>query len=650
MPLSKDYEKFLQEFKHRRGSLYEKLCGISEIILPINPPGKEKFEKAIDFAHLDITPKGAFGFSILFLLLFPLFFLSIGFALNILSSIPYIMLITIFSVTIFYYIYTLPYTIATNFRIKASSEMVLGVLYMSIAMKVIPNLEYAIKFAGQNLTGALARDFKKMLWDVYTGKFVSVSDALDPFMEKWKRESEEFVKAIYLIKNSFFETSDKRNKILNESVNVILSGTKDRMRNYARDLKSPLTVLNAMGILLPMLGLVFFPIISIFLPDVVQLSFLVIGYNVLLPIAIYWMMKTYLERRPVAFHQPDLSKHPKFADKKFEYIILFLSIVIPAVVIYYFYSLLAASTETFSFNLLIYSMVVTWAASAGIISYTISTTITKLKVRDEIVQIESELGEVLFQLGTQLTRGMPIENALKEAMPRLKELKIYKMVEKILYNMENFSMTFNAAVFDKDGGAIKYYPSKLITAVMHAVTEISKGGTLVLSDAMLSISAYLKNMHDTEEELKNNLDEVASEMQMQGLILSPLSSGIVVALVAMVTEVLVFLKGATDTLKNQLSGYGAFGTAGSGVLDSIINLNKITPAHTFQLLVGFYMIEAVSMIAYFKSVINYGDDAIQSKYAIGKLLLFGTIIYSIVLIVIYSGFTSLVNIQTLAVK
>lgn len=185
-----------------------------------------------------------------------------------------------------------------------------------------------------------------MLWDVYTGKFVSVTDALDPFMEKWKRESEEFVKAIFLIKNSFFETSEKRNKVLNESVSVILSGTKDRMRNYAKDLKAPLQVLNALGILLPMLGLVFFPIVSIFLPNIIQPAFLVIGYNVILPIIIYWMMKSYLERRPTAFHQPDLSKHPQFVNDKMKYIILILSIVIPAVIIYYVY------TVTCSCNLL----------------------------------------------------------------------------------------------------------------------------------------------------------------------------------------------------------------------------------------------------------------------------------------------------------
>lgn len=643
MPLSKEYEEFLDEFKFRRTSFYEKLCNFSEIILPINPPSKEKFEKAIDFAHLNITPKGAFGLAVLTLILFPLFFLSLGFLLNIISNIPYILLLAIFTGTLFYYFYSLPFTIATSFRIKASSEMVLAIVYMSIGMKVIPNLEYAIKFAATNLTGPLSRDLKKIIWDIYNGKFVSISDALDPFMEKWKRENEEFTKAIYLIKSSFFETAEKRNKILNESINVVLNGTKERMKNYAQELKSPLTIMNALGILLPIIGLVFFPIMTIFLPDIVQPAFLVIGYNVILPIVIYWTMKTYLERRPTTFHQPDLEKHPSFRSNRFFYSIVFFSLATSIVFSAFGTYEITLSNETFSIPLLLYSLLITWGVSSGIVLYMILTTFNKLKIHDEIVQIESELGEVLFQLGTQVTRGMPIENALKTSLPRLKELKISKMVEKILYNMESFGMTFTSAVFDKEAGAMNYYPSKLIEAVMNALTEISKGGMIVLSDAMLSISTYLKNMHDVEEGMKDLLEDVSSDLSMQALILAPLSSGIVVAMSAMVVNLLSTFKLSIDKVKGSFQSYGPFGQAGSGIFDSIVNLNKLMPAQYFQLIVGIYLLEVVAMIAIFLAIIRFGDDKIQRKYTLGKLILFSMSIYTVVLLLTFFGFNSLIS-------
>lgn len=642
MPLSKEYEEFLQEFKFRRGSPYEKMCGVAEIILPINPPQKEKFENAINFAHIDISPKGSFGFAILSILFFLLFFLLVGFFLKISTNVPYLLFISAFAISIFYYLYSLPFTIATSFRIKASSEMVLGIVYMSIAMKVVPNLEYAIKFAATNLTGPLARDLKKILWDVYTGNFVSVNDALDPFMEKWKRENEEFVKAIFLIKSAFFETAEKRNKMLVEAINVALVGTKERMKGYAQELKSPLTVLNALGILLPIIGLVFFPIMSIFLPELIQPAFLVIGYNVILPIVIYWMMRTYLEKRPATFHQPNLSKYSKFAHHKLLNPFLIIGIVIAAVlsgISYYEFSL---AKEAFSTNVLLYSMLVTWGLSGGIIFYTFLTTFDKIKVREEIVQIESELGEVLFQLGTQVTRGMPIENALQTSLPRIKELKISKMIEKILYNMESFGMTFSAAVFDKNAGAINFFPSNLIEAVFRAVTEISKGGMSALSDAMLAISTYLRNMHEVEENLKEMLEDVSSTMDMQSLILAPLSSGIVVSMSALVIRLLTVLKVAVDKIQNSLSGYGPVGAAGGGVVISIINLNNIISIYGFQLIVGIYLIEVVAMVSIFTSIIDYGDESVMKKYKLGKILALAVVIYSIVLFAVYFAFSVLI--------
>jgi hypothetical protein len=208
-------------------------------------------------------------------------------------------------------------------------------------------------------------------------------------------------------------------------------------------------------------------------------------------------------------------------------------------------------------------------------------------------------------------------------------------------------MTFTAAVFDKNAGAINYYPSNLIDAVMKAVTEISKGGMVVLSDAMLSISTYLKNMHDVEEDLKDLLEDVASTMSMQALLLAPMSAGIVVALTAMVIQLVQILKVAVDKIQNQLSTYGPLGSMGNGFFGSILQVNKIIPIQNFQLVVGFYLVEVVAMISIFTSIINYGDDKLLRKYNLGKLLLYATLIYSGVLLLIYFAFTSLIPIGTM---
>ena len=654
--LSKEYEAFLEEFSSRRMTFYESLCASFESLIPFDPPNVSKVKEAIDFAHMNMTPRGPFALAVFFLILFPAFFLCVGYIIGILT-LPFMLLIMIFDITIFWYLYSLPLTMATSYRIKASSEMVLAIVYMTIAMKIVPNIEYAIKFAATNLKGALSRDLKKIIWDVYTGKQVSMSDALDPFMAKWKRENEEFTKAIFLIKSSFFESADSRNRMLNEAVNVVLNGTKDRMKHYAQDLKSPLTVLNALGILLPVIGLVFFPIMSLFLPNLIQPIFLVIGYNIMLPIVIYWMMKTYLEKRPSTFHQPDLSRHPSFRNQKMLTVLKIVSILLPLAIIsicYWQISVWQGISDAqgpkcmdCTTYLVVYSLGITWAVAGGIIIYSIFSTFRKLKLRDEVVQIESELGEVLFQLGTQLTRGMPIENALKETLPRISELKISKMVEKILYNMETFGMTFSAAVFDKNAGAINYYPSNLIEAVLKAVTEISQGGMSVLSDTMLAIATYLKNMHDVEENLKELLEDVSSTMNMQGLLLAPLSAGIVVSLTAMVLRLIAILKLSIEKVQGLFSNSGALASLGTGIFSSFFAVKQVISIQYFGLIVGFYMLEVVAMISIFTSIISNGEDKTLRYYNLGKLMIYSTLIYTGVLLMIYFAFVYMLPIPQL---
>jgi len=645
MQISKEYEEFLKDVIYRRRSAYEKLCRFSEKFHISPSKGLEKrYKEAIDFAHLEITPKGAFSFSIIASILFSVFFLLLAFAFDALSF-SVVVLITVFDLMIFYYLYNYPFHLSTMFRIKASSEMVLGVVYMTIAMRITPNLENAVKFAATNLTGPLSFDLRKMIWDLYTRKYDSISEALDDFGEKWKSENEEFVESINLVQTSMSEAAVRREKALDEAVSLILSRTKERMRHYANELRTPVSVLNAMGILLPIIGLAFFPMVTIFMPDVVKPVFLSIGYNVILPITIFWMMKSSLEKRPYSFYQPDISKHPKFAHEKLINKVFILSIIIPILPMAFGFYRISTAKEVFSFNLLIYSLLIIAGISSGIIFYCIFSTRKKLKLREEIVGIETEFAEALFQLGNQLARGIPIEKSLRDITPKIKDLKISKFFEIMLYNMETFGMTFERAIFDKESGAMNFYPSRTIEAVMRAVVEISKKGMDVVSKAMISISSYLKDVRTVEEDLKDVLSESTSTMNIQALLLAPLTSGIVVAMAAMMMQIMVYFKEMLDKLQKMISG--PFGPVGGGFLDSLLNINRMMPVQVFQMIVGVYMIEVVGMLAIFLSIINNGEENLMKRFTVGKFLLISMMIYIAITISIYLVFVSIMPITLL---
>lgn len=653
MPIiSREYEKFLKEEQlAKKLTFYEKLCGASERILPISPTKglKEKYAESIVFSHLKITPKGSFSLSILATL--SVFIVSlIGLVVLNSFTLSSIILSLVLAVIAFYFLVTYPNHYATVFRINASSEMVLATIYMSISMHLSPNLENAVKFASRNLKGALSVDLRELLWSVYTRKYDKIETALDSFIGKWKRDNKEFAESLYLIKNSGLESETKRERFLDEAVSVMLDGTKERMRMYSRQLKEPVTILNALGILLPIIGLVFFPITSLFLPELIQPIFLVLGYDFFLPLLVFLFMNSYLEKRPYSFHQPDLSKHPDFpVVKSYEKpFIIPLLISLPLIALGVIN--IVGEKGVFSFSLLIYSMLITLGLFLGIMAYGYLSVKRKLKIRKEIGDIENEFAESLFQLGSTLLRGIPLETALRKTKEDIKNLKIAQFFDRILYNIETFGLTFENAVFDKRYGAINYYPSSIVESAMHVIVETSKKGTQSASKSMVIISKYLKDMHEVDEDLKNMLEDVTSTMSIQSVILAPLSAGVVVTIAAIMTRLLVSLGEALTSVYSSIgSALGPAGGVGTGVISSIVNLNAIIPIHGFQLIVGIYLVEIVTIIAITLSTITNGEESLFKRLTISKLLLYSCVVYFVTLLFTYYLFTSVISIEKLIV-
>jgi len=211
----------------------------------------------------------------------------------------------------------------------------------------------------------------------------------------------------------------------------------------------------------------------------------------------------------------------------------------------------------------------------------------------------------------------------------------------VLYNINTFGMTFEQAVFDREKGAIRNYPSQTVDTIMHAIIEVSKRGMDVVSDAMLSISSYLKDANSVEEDLKDMLSETTSTMSIQSLLLAPLTSGIVVAVAGIMMRMLLSFGELVEKMQSDLYSSGPAGFAGGSMLESILNINRMIPVHYFQLIVGVYMIEVVSILAIFMSKIQHGEEDIMKRYSIGKMLAFATAIYAVIVVLLYSVLVSI---------
>ena len=161
---------------------------------------------------------------------------------------------------------------------------------MVIYMRHTSNLEKAIAFAAENLEEPLALDFRKIFWDVEVKKFATIKESLDNYLESWREYSLEFIESIHLIESSLYEPQEERRiEVLERGLQVILDGVYDKMLKYTHEVKSPLTNIYMLGIVLPTLALAILPLASTLMGGSFKIIHLFVMFNIMIPFLVYYM-------------------------------------------------------------------------------------------------------------------------------------------------------------------------------------------------------------------------------------------------------------------------------------------------------------------------------------------------------------------------
>ncbi len=653
-PYSLEYRIFKEEEEQeKRMNCYEKLCKKFQFIEIVpSEKTKKELQKAIDFLGWKLSPEeiitfATMSFFLLFLVLsLPCLFLPLPPAIKILS-----LIIPVFTA---YYVYEYPLSKAAELRVKCGKDLVLAVLYMIVYMKNNPNFEGAVRFAAVNLEGPLSKDLKQVLWKVEVGKYTNIEDALMDYLKKWKYYNKELIEAVHLIRQSMSEpSSERRDMLLNKAIDLVLAETNEKMKKYARDLETPVTVLHAMGILLPVLGMIIFPLLSIFMGGAIKnlATLLFIGYDVILPLFIFFFLNQIFIKRPPTYTNIDLSQHPdyvplgkfrmKIGSKKWDIpayipsLLIFLVLGLPVlnfIVKTDFFYKSHGTAVTMGISVF---FILILAISISI--YFFLSCFQKKELRKEIIAMESEFEELMFALGSRLIDGAPIEVGIAKAEKDIKDLKISKFLVVILKNMMQLSMTFKEAIFNKEYGALRYYPSKLISAIMKAIADAIDKGSVAAAVVMLTISRYLRNIKTTQEKIDDLLSSVVSSLTFQGYVLIPAISGIVVSVAKIIMKII-------DAINKRFLQMNTVGISAIGNINPVnFFAPSAIPSEILQLIVGVYVIEILILTAIFITKIRYGDDKIMEHNTIWKMVFIGTITYIIVFAIMLVIFMPVIN-------
>lgn len=670
---SREYKKYKsEEREEQKLNSYEKLCLRAGDVLNLTADEgiHKKLAPSIRLLNWDVTPgmvlSASVGAGISAFIGWVLLF-AINSLVGNLIPLSIMIILGIAPIGAGLYTFYKPTFAAKNKVIASSSEMILSILYMVVYMRSSPNLEGAIRFAALNLDGPISKDFKQVLWRVEVGEYSEVSEALHDYTKVWQEFNEDFLESLQLLEAAMNDADDdRREDMLQDAIDSILDSTRERMKHYAQNLKTPVMVLNALGAMLPVLGMIMLPLISVFMGGAVSTVHLFLLFNVLLPITLYWFMEHLLASRP-----PTTSTKPVSNDRmppKGRYnlkmagieknipswmigLAVFIGISFLGWIGYLSFPYVyprVPETATIPgifgrengnpnpMTMVMRSTLITVGLGIGIGVSKMLGYKERKKAEENLEKIEKQFPRALFQLGNNISGGTPIELALEEAAEATKEMEISGLFQKSSRNIRDLGMTFEQSLFNSGHGALVKFPSKTINTVMRAILQSSFKGTSMAAMAMLTISRYLENIHETQETLNDLLEDTTSTILMLAYLLAPVVSGIAVGMSqTIMTAIFKMSKKFQESSAALPQGQATEAGAGATQFNSVLGgVESGIPPELLQFVVGIYLIQLLYILGTFYMKITKGENDTYRQVFTGKLLIVGMMFYCIVLMVV----------------
>ncbi|MBS3090688.1 hypothetical protein J4433_02870 [Candidatus Pacearchaeota archaeon] len=678
---SREYKQFKEEAMPTL-TRFERLCkNIGSMIkIRVKKSDEERINKNLQAAHLDITAGDVMAFSTIILVLG--LFISVVTLIGIYLATQSFSFIAFFlfffsSLFLFYFAVTAPDRIAESWRLKASSQMVPAILYVVVYMRHTSNLERAVKFASEHLQPPLALDFKKIFWDVEVGKYSTLKESLDAYLETWRGYSTEFIEAFHLIESSLYEPSEtSRTATLEKSLDVILNGVYERMLKFTHNVKTPLTNLYMLGIVLPTLALALLPLASTLLQGAIRWHHVMILFNLIIPFFVFYLTSGVLSKRPGGYGETELleqnpdyyiyaSKQPYlialfvllpmlfigFLPLLFQYTSLpeilglekdFTIALFGNIKFFDFKQAAGATTGPFGIGAALLSLLIPLGIALFFSTAYGLKTSQLVKTRIETKELEQEFASSLFQLGNRLGDGIPAEIAFGRVAESVRGTKTENFFKTVNANIHQVGMSLENAIFNQRRGAIIYYPSELVKTSMQIMMEAVKKGLQVAARALMSISQYIKNINKINERLQDLLADIVSDMRSNMTFLAPVLAGIVTGLAVMITTIL-------SKLELMLSMQGTEGMAGietAAQLTSMFNVTTMIPPYFLQIIVGIYIIEIIFILTGTLVKVESGVDTLSEKAQIAKNLKIGVILYALVALISITALSLLASVAT----
>ncbi len=658
-----DYIEYVvkREASKPRVTRFEKFCKIFGKI-GFEPPKSIKQKLYLDllFSGIRAVPKEVFSFAVYSFLFSIIFSFFLYFFLPDLG-----LLLFLFPFIVFYLVLSYPSFMRQVKKVQGGDEAIKIILYMIIYLKINPTLEGAISFAAKHVNGILGKDFKEIAWGIESGKYRSLTEAFQHFMPKWVMWNEDFVRALSLLSTfSYVTDENEREMIFKRSLNYILERTFIRTKSYVEEIISPINIIYMFGLVMPAVALVMFPMISIFLHETVKPGYIILGYLFILPTVNYYFIQRILMKRPSAFIQPDISKHPDLPPEGYFRISLFgkklympvlpFTLLIGLIIMSYgimhiadlYISLHTASDYLIKQEILKRENSITFEGIFSSFSFVFGFALMlyltfylrsfqRVEIRKRIKEIEDDLPNILTTLANSLAHGVPLEKGIEKNLEEYERLGMknrvgYRFFREVLDRIRKLGFTLEKALFDKEYGVLKHYPSKIMEETMRILLTTVGKSSMLLGKIARTISDYFKNIKEIELRIKELLVDVRTGLRMQASIIVPAITGAVSSLGIFILNMLKIL---SDKLAEIEKSFGLLTLSSasnsfSDLMNALVgDMTKVMPMTIFQIVVGLYTFIAITLMSYLLAGIENGFDKVMRDKEIAENIKKGMLVY-----------------------
>jgi hypothetical protein len=237
---------------------------------------------------------------------------------------------------------------------------------------------------------------------------------------------------------------------------------------------------------------------------------------------------------------------------------------------------------------------VLWGVAASVAILFIPALREPRRRRREVEAVEDALPDALFQIGSRVADGMPLEPAIRHTANTLGDEPLAALLQRALAHITLKRTSASEALFGREG-ALAGFPSENVSASLKTIIALVRKDVTGAGRTIVAVSDHLRDLRKVDREVASRLSPVTDMMRSTALLFAPVILGITSALYLVVARL-------TPSLP--------FSSAVAAPI----------PAGTFALVLGIFVMAIAAATMHFTSRLSHGDDPVEGRYQAARAL------------------------------